>query len=106
MSVAAERVFQTIVDDIEYPVFVVTASAGDDPAGCLVGFTTQCSIDPLRFLVCLSKQNHTWEIATRTSRLVVHLVRPDQRDVAEHFGSQSSERRSDEDGVMAIAGRP
>ena len=27
---------------------------GDERTGCLVGFRTQCSIDPVRFLVCLS----------------------------------------------------
>ncbi|MET0420241.1 MAG: flavin reductase family protein [Acidimicrobiia bacterium] len=90
MTTTGDRVFQAIVADVEYPVFVVTGSASDEPAGCLVGFTTQCSIEPLRFLVCVSKNNHTWEIAMRTSTLAVHLVRPDQRDLAAHFGSRSA----------------
>jgi len=92
MTTTAEQVFQTIVGDVEYPVFVVTASAGGEPAGCLVGFTTQCSIEPLRFLVCISKQNHTWEVSRRSETLAVHLVRPDQLDIAEHFGALSSKK--------------
>jgi flavin reductase (DIM6/NTAB) family NADH-FMN oxidoreductase RutF len=90
-----ERVFQAIVSDVEYPVFVVTAASRGDVGGCLVGFTTQCSIEPLRFLVCLSKQNQTWEVARHADSLAVHVVGPEQRDVAEHFGSQSS--KSDPD---------
>jgi flavin reductase (DIM6/NTAB) family NADH-FMN oxidoreductase RutF len=90
MPTAAEHVFQSMVADVEYPMFVVTTAEGDDPAGCLVGFTTQCSIEPLRFLVCLSKRNRTWEVAARASMLAVHLVRPDQAELAEHFGSRSS----------------
>ena len=32
-------------------------------SGCLVGFSTQCSIDPVRFIVCLSDKNHTTRVA-------------------------------------------
>ena len=82
--------FQVMVADVEYPVFVVTAATLDSVAGCLVGFTTQCSIEPLRMLVCLSKSNFTWEVAQRAPTLAVHLLRPDQHEIAEHFGGVSS----------------
>ena len=38
-------------------MFVVTAVDANTGArsGCLVGFVTQCSLDPMRFLVCLAR---------------------------------------------------
>lgn len=79
--------FDRIVGTIDYPMYVVTASAGGERAGCLVGFTTQCSIDPARFLACLSKANHTYRVAQRSSVLAVHLLARDDEALAELFGS-------------------
>jgi flavin reductase (DIM6/NTAB) family NADH-FMN oxidoreductase RutF len=81
--------FASLVDGLDYPMFVVSAADGDDADACLVGFATQCSIEPSRFLVCLSKNNHTYDIARRTFTLVVHRLRSDQHDVAEHFGAKT-----------------
>jgi flavin reductase (DIM6/NTAB) family NADH-FMN oxidoreductase RutF len=81
--------FAGITDGVDYPMFVVSAASGDDADACLVGFTTQCSIDPLRFVAFLSKQNHTYELARVASVLVVHRLRADQHEVAEHFGGTS-----------------
>jgi flavin reductase (DIM6/NTAB) family NADH-FMN oxidoreductase RutF len=47
--------FNSLVGDLEYPMFIVTARAEEEPLGCLVGFATQTSIDPPRFAVCLSQ---------------------------------------------------
>ena len=56
--------FERLVASIDYPMVVVTATTAGDHGGCLAGFTTQCSIDPARWLVCISKANRTHEIAT------------------------------------------
>jgi flavin reductase (DIM6/NTAB) family NADH-FMN oxidoreductase RutF len=87
--VDAQTAFECIVDDLEYPMFVVSVAVDDDHDACLVGFTTQCSIQPPRFAVFLSKNNHTYELARRADLLAVHRVRADQHDVAEHFGATS-----------------
>ncbi len=78
--------FGRLVDDLDYPMFVVSAASGDDVDGCLVGFTSQCSIDPPRFAVFLSKRNRTYELAREARTLVVHRVRAGRHDLAEHFG--------------------
>ena len=52
--------FEGLVGELEYPMFIVTARVGGEPLGCLVGFTTQASIDPPRFIACLSHQNRTY----------------------------------------------
>ena len=83
--------FEGVVGDLEYPMFIVTARAGGERLGCLVGFTTQASIDPPRLLVCLSVQNHTYRVASRAELLAVHVLDPGQRDLAKLFGEQTGD---------------
>jgi flavin reductase (DIM6/NTAB) family NADH-FMN oxidoreductase RutF len=82
-----------VVSRLDYPVFVVTTAdpTTDERAGCLVGFLTQCSMDPVRFLVCLSVRNHTYRVARRAELLAVHLIGDDQRELAELFGSTTGD---------------
>ena len=54
MEHVTESTFNSLVGDLDYPMFIVTVCAGGERAGCLIGFATQASIDPSRFLVCLS----------------------------------------------------
>jgi flavin reductase (DIM6/NTAB) family NADH-FMN oxidoreductase RutF len=46
--------FEKLVSLLDYPMYVVTTRVDDESAGCLVGFTSQVSIGPPRFLVGLS----------------------------------------------------
>ena len=87
----ATRTFNALVSELDYPMFVVTTAAGSERAGCLVGFATQCSIDPPRFLVCLSKQNRTYRVARGTDVLAVHFLPADAEDLAELFGGQTGD---------------
>ncbi len=83
--------FEKIVAAIDYPMVVVTAAAGEERDGCLVGFTTQASIDPPRLLVCLSDKNRTYRIAVRSEYLAVHYLAEDNGDLAELFGSETGD---------------
>jgi flavin reductase (DIM6/NTAB) family NADH-FMN oxidoreductase RutF len=80
------------LDELDYPMFIVTARAGGELAGCLVGFATQCSIHPLRFIACLSDKNHTFRVAQATDVLAVHLVPEGADELAELFGSQTGDQ--------------
>jgi flavin reductase (DIM6/NTAB) family NADH-FMN oxidoreductase RutF len=77
--------------ELDYPMFIVTARSGDELAGCLVGFATQCSIDPLRFIACVSDKNHTFQVAKRADVLAVHVVPEGADELAELFGSQTGD---------------
>ena len=44
--------FTKLVNQLDYSMLVVTAAANDERAGCLIGFASQVSIHPPRFLVC------------------------------------------------------
>ena len=87
----AEDTFNALVGELDYPMFIVTAGGEGGPAGCLVGFATQASIDPPRFLVCISKRNHTFAPARDAEVLAVHAVPADADDLAELFGSQTGD---------------
>jgi flavin reductase (DIM6/NTAB) family NADH-FMN oxidoreductase RutF len=93
MTAAREstEAFEAIMSDVDPPSYVVTAAAGDDRAGCLVGFATQCSIDPPRFGVWLSKLNRTYRVARTSRTLIVHLLRDDDGDLAGHFGGETGD---------------
>lgn len=72
-------------------VLTVPASAGADRSGCLVGFATQCSISPPRFLVGLSKLNHTFRSAAHVSVAGLHLLGSGDRDLATLFGTTTTD---------------
>ena len=80
-----------LISELDYPRVIVTAAAGGERAGCLVGFTTQCSIDPPRFLVCISGKNRTFRVVRGTDTVVVHLVPADATGLAELFGGETGD---------------
>jgi flavin reductase (DIM6/NTAB) family NADH-FMN oxidoreductase RutF len=77
--------------ELDYPMVVVTAHTEEGPAGCLVGFGTQCSIDPPRYLVCLSDKNRTERVASHAEVLAVHFLTADDVDLARVFGEQTTD---------------
>jgi flavin reductase (DIM6/NTAB) family NADH-FMN oxidoreductase RutF len=83
----AEEIFNELVGEIDYSMLIVTTAAAGQRAGCLVGFATQCSIDPPRFLVCLSEKNRTFRVAEHSEALLVHFVATDNETLVELFGS-------------------
>jgi flavin reductase (DIM6/NTAB) family NADH-FMN oxidoreductase RutF len=84
--------FEQLAATLDYPVYVVTTAVGDELSGCLIGFATQCSIHPPRFLACLSKKNHTLQVAKRATALAVHIVEDEDKDIAELFGGETGDR--------------
>jgi flavin reductase (DIM6/NTAB) family NADH-FMN oxidoreductase RutF len=89
---SVERKFAQLVAQLDYSMFLVTAAHGEERAGCLVGFASQVSIDPPRFLVCLSNKNRTYRVAERADTLVVHLVGSSQERLANLFGGQTGDQ--------------
>ena len=84
--------FGRLTATLDYPMYVVTASSGGERAGCLVGFATQSSIKPpLRFVVCISRKNHTFRVAAGADHLAVHAIPADRGDIAELFGSRTGD---------------
>jgi flavin reductase (DIM6/NTAB) family NADH-FMN oxidoreductase RutF len=98
-----------ITELANYPLYVVTTSIADKVSGCLAGFVTQSSIKPLRFIVCVSKVNHTFSIAERSKSMALHLLGSDQADVASLFGEVSgheAEKFAQVDWALGITQAP
>ena len=83
--------FHAVMGDIDFPMLIVTASDGQERSGCLVGFSAQCSIDPPRFMVWVSKRNHTYRVARAADVLTVHFPSREQVELAELFGTTTGD---------------
>ena len=86
--------FHQLVSELDYPLVVVTAAVNDERSGCLVGFHSQCSIDPPRWWIGISKKNHTYRVALRSSVLAVHLLSraERERELASLFGEETGDQ--------------
>ena len=77
---------------LDYPMFIATTAAVGERAGCLVGFATQGSIDPPRFLVCISDKNRTHRVLEAGAEaMVVHVVPRDAGHLVELFGGETGD---------------
>lgn len=83
--------FQRLVARLDYPMFVLTAAAGGERSGCLLGFASQCSIDPPRFAVWVSEKNHTFDVARRAGVVAVHVPASGQLALARLFGGETGD---------------
>jgi flavin reductase (DIM6/NTAB) family NADH-FMN oxidoreductase RutF len=79
------------VADVDHPMLVVTTVAGELHAGCLVGFHSQCSIEPLRYAVWLSKANRTFRVAVHADFFGLHFLEAKDRELAELFGARTGD---------------
>jgi len=83
--------FDAVAAALDGSMLIVTAAAGGLRAGCLVGFSTQASIDPPRLLVCLSVRNETFRVARGADVLIAHRLAADQVALAELFGGETGD---------------
>ena len=84
--------FDRLVGMLDYTMFVVTTQADGQPSGCLVGFATQTSMRPPRFLAGLSRKNHTTRVAARSDHLAVHVLSRRHIGLAHLFGGQTGDQ--------------
>jgi flavin reductase (DIM6/NTAB) family NADH-FMN oxidoreductase RutF len=90
--VSGVRAFEELVAHLNYAMLIVTAAAGAERSGCLVGFATQCSLRPPRSLVCISKANHTFAVAARSEHLGVHVLDRADHGLSLLFGEETGDR--------------
>ncbi|MDX6234693.1 MAG: hypothetical protein QOH68_3811 [Nocardioidaceae bacterium] len=87
----SDDAFDELMGSLDHPMIVVTTAGGDERAGCLVGFHSQCGIDPAGYAVWLSKANHTYRIAALADTFAVHFLDERQHDLAELFGTTTED---------------
>jgi flavin reductase (DIM6/NTAB) family NADH-FMN oxidoreductase RutF len=109
----SDDAFHSLVSNLHYPMYIVTAAADGERDGCLVGFATQASIDPPRLLVLLSKSNRTFRVAQSSPALAVHFLSRANQGLAALFGQEtgddvdkfaSCEWREGPDGLPLLSG--
>ena len=83
--------FAAIVERADTTMVIVTASYRDERGGCLVGFHCQCSIEPVRHAIWLSKANHTCRVVLQATHVGVHFLAKEDRALAERFGELSGD---------------
>ena len=96
----ASAPFDRLVAQLDPAMVVVTVVAGGDLDGCLVGFHSQCSIDPARYALWLSTVNRTHRIALHADVVAVHALSSEQHALAALFGGTTG------DDVDKLAGVP
>lgn len=112
----AEDALAELLGGLDRTMWILTVAAGDERSGCLMGFATQASLDPPRFLACLSRENHTFRVALAADHVAVHAC-PDEPDLAlaRLFGEETGDEidkfaRSDwhegPEGQAVLAGVP
>ena len=85
------RAFDELIASLDTAMAIVTTVSGGERAGCLIGFHAQCSISPPRYVVWLSKANHTFRVAVHARSLAVHFLSEDDEDLARLFGTVSGD---------------
>jgi len=83
--------FDRVMGSLNYPVFIATTTSAGERDGCVIGFATQASIDPGRFLAGLSRENRTYRLARDAIALAVHAVPRERRDLVELFGGETGD---------------
>jgi flavin reductase (DIM6/NTAB) family NADH-FMN oxidoreductase RutF len=85
------EIFAKMTAEIDPLLLIVTVCNDGERAGCLIGFGTQCSIHPPRFLACISDKNHTLAVAETADALAVHFVPPEAVALARLFGGETGD---------------
>jgi flavin reductase (DIM6/NTAB) family NADH-FMN oxidoreductase RutF len=88
---SATSEFAKLVAQLDYSLFIVTTATESARAGCLIGFASQVSIRPPRFMAGLSVKNRTYRVARDATVLVVHFVPQEAEELAELFGGQTGD---------------
>src|SRR3954468_10330921 len=83
--------FDTLIAGLDPAMAIVTTVSDRERAGCLIGFHAQCSIDPPRYVVWLSKANHTFRVGLHAQRFAVHFLSEGDLETARLFGTTSGD---------------
>jgi flavin reductase (DIM6/NTAB) family NADH-FMN oxidoreductase RutF len=98
--------YDELVGSTDPVMLVVTAAAAGQRDGCLVGFHSQCGIEPRRHALWMSKANRTTRLVSddRCTHVGVHLLRADQHELARRFGAVTGDEVDKLAGVALTTG--
>ena len=90
--------------NISYGLFILTATEGQKDNGCIVNTLMQLtSTSPVRVAVCVSKDNYTCGMISRTRQFAVSMLTEETPfRVFEHFGFQSGKDVNKFEGCQTV----
>jgi flavin reductase (DIM6/NTAB) family NADH-FMN oxidoreductase RutF len=91
--------FDALMDSTDPALIVLTTTAENQRAGCLVGFHAQSSMTPQHYCVWLSKANHTYRTSLRAAHFGIHFLTEADFALAERFGTLSGDDTDKFDGL-------
>jgi len=71
------------------PVCVVGTAVKGRSAGLTAAWVSRVSLDPVRILVAVSSERHTWGVLNESGAFSLSILREDQLDVGRLFGLKS-----------------
>lgn len=81
---------QTVMNQISYGLFVLTAKDNDKDNGCIVNTVAQVTVSPNRIIVTVNKDNYTHDMIMKTGEFNVSILDESASfDTFKHFGFQS-----------------
>ena len=83
--------FDRLIAGLDPAMAIVTTVSDNERAGCLIGFHAQCSISPRRYVVWLSKANHTFRVGLHARHFAVHFLPEGSDDLPRLFGTVSGD---------------
>ena len=101
------EVFDSIFRSVNREVWVVTSAHQQQSAGLLATWVSAASIDPTRPMIFmgLAATNHTAEVVRNSGVFGLHLLKPEQHDLAINFAVGSGRQRDKFDGLATSLGR-
>lgn len=81
-----EEPFDVLMSMLDSPAFVMTTQADGQPAGALVAFASQTSVQPPSFMVSVPLDSRIHEVANRSEYVALHVLPRNQQVLAELFG--------------------
>lgn len=91
MTTMTNTDFKTLMGSVNSALIVVTTSAENVQAGCLVGYHSQSSISPEHYCFWLSKANHTYRVGLLAPYFGVHFLTDKDLEIAQRFSTQSGQ---------------
>ena len=85
----SDTAFDRVMASTNSALIVVTTTAENEKAGCLVGFHSQSSISGNHYCVWLSKANHTYRVSLRATHFAAHFLTEHDFALARRFGTRS-----------------
>ena len=91
MTVSADR-FRHVLGHLPTGVTVITAQAGDGPAGMTANSVTSVSLDPPLLLVCPAKSSSTWPRIRAAGRFCVNVMAGHHEETIRRFARRDVDR--------------